>query len=78
MKYYQISEQILKKMEDDFKEIQTKLNRSIDLVKESETADEAFKKGALNPVQYAYESGRAAVFEKLIAVIKISDLRKKN
>lgn len=78
MKIYQVSEQVLKRMEDDLKEIQTKLNRSIDLVVESDTADEAFKKGALNPVQYAYESGRAAVFEKLINVIKVSDLRKKN
>lgn len=78
MKFYQVSEQILKRMEDDLKEIQTKLNKSIDVVVPSDTADEAFKKGALNPVQYAYESGRAATFEKLINVIKVSNLRKKN
>ena len=78
MKIYKVSEQILIRMEDDLKEIQTKLNRSIDLALKSDTADEAFKNGALNPVQYAYESGRAAVFEKLINVIKVSNLRKKN
>lgn len=43
MKIYQVSEQVLKRMEDDLKEIQTKLNRSVDLV-ESDTADEALKK----------------------------------
>lgn len=78
MKYYQLSEQVFKRMEDDLNEIQTKLTRSFEAVKDAKTKDEALKNGALNPVQYAYESGRGAMLQKLIEVIKISDLRKKN